>query len=277
MSRLPRLYVPGQTQHVILRALPDRPAFRDEADFALYRKIMDGCAHDHNLAVHSYVLLPHEVRMLVTPSDRLSLPKAIQGIGRRYGAAHNFRHERKGAGTVWAGRYHATVIDSEQYFLQASIAMEAMAVFLGLVSTPGEWQWSSYRHNVGLTTESFLTGHAQYWALGNTPHARQWAYRELFEVPLNPKVLADLEHATLRSWAFGGDEFKRRVALTANRRVVQLKRGRPRKLLPAIDPVALSKPEPKYNVTRHVLEDDEDEPTAKRPRNTRDASLQPHA
>lgn len=227
MARLARLYVPDQPQHVILRGLDQQPAFVDDQDYELFIDCLKAAARDHHLAVHAYVLLPRQVQLLVTPSDEASLPKAMQAVGRRYVAHFNRRYSRRG--TLWEGRYRATVIEGERYFLLASRVVEMSPVRAQLVTSADAYRWSSYRHHVGLTVDSLITDHPLYWALGNTPFERQRAYKELCEQPLDERQADQLQQATLKGWVLGGETYREWAARTANRRVSPLPRGRPRK------------------------------------------------
>ena len=228
MARLARLYVPDQPQHVILRGLDQQPAFVDDQDYELFIDCLKAAARDHHLAVHAWVLMPGAVQLLVTPSDESSLPKAMQAVGRRYVAHFNRRYARRG--TLWEGRYRATVIEGERFFLLASRVVELAPVRSHLVTAPEDYRWSSYRHHIGLTVDSLITDHPLYWALGNTPFERQRAYRELCEQALDERETTQLMQATLKGWVLGSDTYRDWASRTANRRVSPLPRGRPRKV-----------------------------------------------
>ena len=228
MARLARLYVPDQPQHVILRGLDQQPAFVDDQDYELFIDCLKAAARDHHLAVHAWVLMPGAVQLLVTPSDESSLPKAMQAVGRRYVAHFNRRYARRG--TLWEGRYRATVIEGERFFLLASRVVELAPVRSGLVAQAEDYRWSSYRHHIGLTVDSLITDHPLYWALGNTPFERQRAYRELCEQALDERETTQLMQATLKGWVLGSDTYRDWASRTANRRVSPLPRGRPRKV-----------------------------------------------
>ncbi len=228
MARLARLYVPDQPQHVILRGLDQQPAFVDDQDYELFIDCLKAAARDHHLAVHAWVLMPGAVQLLVTPSDESSLPKAMQAVGRRYVAHFNRRYARRG--TLWEGRYRATVIEGERFFLLASRVVELAPVRNHLVTAPEDYRWSSYRHHIGLTVDSLITDHPLYWALGNTPFERQRAYRELCEQVLDERETTQLMQATLKGWVLGSDTYRDWASRTANRRVSPLPRGRPRKV-----------------------------------------------
>ncbi|KAF1004599.1 MAG: transposase [Burkholderia sp.] len=228
MARLARLYVPEQPQHVILRGLDQQSSFVDDQDYELFIDCLKAAARDHQLAVHAYVLLPWQVQLLVTPSDEASLPKGMQAVGRRYVAHFNRRYSRRGA--LWEGRYRATVIEGERYFLLTSRVVELGPVRAQLVQATEAYRWSSYHHHIGLTVDSLITDHPLYWALGNTPSERQRAYKELCEQPLDERQTEQLQQATLKGWVLGGETYREWAARTANRRVSPLPRGRPRKL-----------------------------------------------
>ncbi len=236
MARLARLYVPDQPQHVILRGLDQQPAFVDDQDYELFIDCLKAAARDHHLAVHAWVLMPGAVQLLVTPSDEASLPKAMQAVGRRYVAHFNRRYARRG--TLWEGRYRATVIEGERFFLLASRVVELAPVRNGLVAAAEDYRWSSYRHHIGLTVDSLITDHPLYWALGNTPFERQRAYRELCEQPFDERETNQLMQATLKGWVLGSDTYRDWASRTANRRVSPLPRGRPRKVREPAAPVA---------------------------------------
>lgn len=228
MARLARLYVPDQPQHVILRGLDQQPAFVDDQDYELFIDCLKAASRDHHLSIHAYALMPGAVQLLVTPTEESSLPKAMQAVGRRYVAHFNRRYARRG--TLWEGRYRATVIEGERYFLLASRVVEMCPVRAQLVSAPEDYRWSSYRHHIGLTLDSLITDHPLYWSLGNTPFERQRAYRELCEQPLDEREASQLQQATLKGWVLGSDTYREWAARAANRRVSPLPRGRPRKV-----------------------------------------------
>ena len=228
MARLARLYVPDQPQHVILRGIDRHSAFGDDEDYLLFMDSLKTAARDYRLAVHAYALMPSGVRLLATPADEASLPKTMQAVGRRYVAHFNRRYGRRG--TLWEGRYRATVFESERYFLLCSRYVELHPVLTHQVSSPEQYRWSSYAHHVGLTVDPLITDHLLYWTLGNTPFERQRIYRELCEQPLDEKAIAELRDATLKGWVLGSDAYRERCARLANRRISPLPRGRPRKV-----------------------------------------------
>jgi putative transposase len=51
------------------------------------------------------------------------------------------------SGTLWEGRYRATVVDSERYLLTVMRYIELNPVRAGMVGDPGQYPCSSYRRH----------------------------------------------------------------------------------------------------------------------------------
>lgn len=228
MARLARLHIPDQPQYVILRALGGLPAFIDEHDYALFLDCLKTEAKARRLSVHAWSLMPSAAHLLVTPTDEDSLPRTMQALGRRYVALFNRRHDRHG--TAWEGRYRSTVFEAEPYLLTAMRVIELAPVGSGLAAAPEDYQWSSYRHHAGIETNTLITNHPLYWALGNTPLDRQRAYRDLAAQPVDAAEQTQLLEAAHKGWVLGSASWREWAAQHANRRVAPLKRGRPRKV-----------------------------------------------
>jgi putative transposase len=227
MARLARLYVPGCPQHVIQRGNGRRAVFLDDADRERYLAWLADAVRDYRLELLAYVLMENHVHLLVVPPAEGVLGRALQSLGRRYVRYFNDRHER--AGTIWEGRYKATIVDSERYLLECMRYIDLNPVRAGLVDEPAAFRWSSYAHHAGIADSPMLTDHPLFWALGNTPFARQAAYRELCAEGMAATASQRISDATNKGWALGDDAFIEGVKESATRRLQPiLKRGRPK-------------------------------------------------
>ena len=227
MARLPRLVVPNQPHHVIQRGNDRQTIFRETEDYAAFLGWLREAARQFKVAIHAYVLLPDHLHLLVSPSDDTGLGKMMQWVGRHYVPYFNGKYRR--TGTLWQGRYRATVIDSEQYFLLCSRYIESHPVRAALVSAPEDYPWSSIAHHIGAKHDSLITDHPVFWALGNTPFDREANYKALMELGISQREADALTEATLKGWPLGSDRFKAALAKQVSRRVTPAKRGRPRK------------------------------------------------
>jgi putative transposase len=230
MARLARLTVPGYPHHVIQRGNNRQLIFSSDDDRRLLLRLLEAHAKEFGVAIHSYVLMDNHFHLLATPKDDTGLPKLMQAVGRRYVRHFNNTHGR--TGTLWEGRYRSTLVQTERYLLACMVYIDLNPVRAGIVAAAADFPWSSHRHYVGLGADRLITPHALFWALGNTPFAREQAYSDLVATGVSASVRDLLTTATLRGWAVGDAAYLAQLHGEAPRRPVQASRGRPRKLPP---------------------------------------------
>lgn len=225
MARLPRYRLPGVPQHVIQRGNNRQAIFAQESDYAAYVDWLNEAARQHRLAIHAYVLMTNHVHLLVTPEQQDSIGKTLQSVGRRYVQYFNYTYGR--TGTLWEGRYRATVVDAEPYLLTCSRYIELNPVRAGLVKSPAHYRYASYRHNAQGRPDPLITEHEVYRRLGRSRHSRRAAYRALFRGAVEEGILKDIRTATNTGWALGNDRFRGEIERLSQRRTAPLPRGRP--------------------------------------------------
>lgn len=227
MARLPRLIVPHQLHHVAQIGNDHQAIFRDPDDYAVFLGWLREAARQFKVAIHTYILMPAHVHLLGTPSDSIGLGRMMQWVGRHYVPYFNSKYGR--TGTLWQGRYKATVIEAEPYFLIFSRYIELNPLRAGLATSPDEYLWSSYAHHAGIKPDSLITDHPVYWALGNTPFDREAAYRAMMEQGISQREIDVLTDAMRKGWPLGSESFKALLSKQVSRRVSPAKRGRPQK------------------------------------------------
>jgi putative transposase len=225
MARLPRLTLPGHLHHVIQRGNNRQPIFVDGQDFDTMLALIAEYARQYLVAVHAYVLMDNHFHLLASPTTPDGLPRLMQAVGRRYVQYFNRRHGR--SGTLWEGRYRATVLQPQRYLLTCMVYLDLNPVRSGLVAQAADYPWSSHAHWLGLRVDRHLTPHALYWSLGNTPFAREAAYAAAVQAGINTQEHALLTSATLSGWALGDAEFLAELQKYTPRRISQGKPGRP--------------------------------------------------
>lgn len=225
MARLPRLTLAGQPHHLIQRGNNRQPIFVDRDDRVRLLELLEESAPRLGIALHAYVLMDNHFHLLATPATGEGLGLWMQSVGRRYVRHFNDRHGR--TGTLWEGRFRSSLIQTERYLLACMVYMDLNPVRAGMVAEAREHPWSSHAHYAGLRHDRLLTPHPLYWALGNTPFAREAAYAELVRggVPEADRLL--LTDATLHGWATGDRDFLAALQKSTPRRVGKARAGRP--------------------------------------------------
>ncbi len=227
MARLPRIYVKNQPQHIIQRGNNRELIFVDKQDYIFYLKCLQETSKRNELNIHAFVLMTNHVHLLVSPQHESSISKVMQSIGRRYVQYFNYAYER--TGTLWEGRYKATLIDSEAYLLACMRYIELNPVRANISPHPKAYRWSSYHCNaLGVSCE-WLKHHSLYRQLGNDPEDRQKAYRALFRNRLTRETIDGIRDATNKAWVLGSDRFQKKIEKLADRRVAPLPKGRQKK------------------------------------------------
>lgn len=227
MARLPRFYLPGQPIHVIQRGNNRQPIFGGDGDFRHYLRCLEEAAEKHGLTVHAYVLMTNHVHLLATPLQEASLPKTMQSVGRRYVQYFNYSYAR--TGTLWEGRYRATLIDSEAYLLTCMRYIELNPVRAAMVIHPADYPWSSHRVNALGEASDIIRPHGIFHGLGRSDDERRTVYRELFSGQLSVADVETIRDATNRAWVLGNDRFRQTIEALSGRRSSPLPKGRPRK------------------------------------------------
>ena len=225
MARLPRLSLAAYPHLVTQRGNNGQVIASSAADYQMLLTLIDENARKFGVAVHAYVLMGNHFQLLATPSSADGLPQMMQALGRRYVRYFNDLHGR--SGTLWEGRYRSTLMDAGPYLLPCMAFMDLKPVVEGIVREPGDYGWSSHGHYVGLRSDRLVTPHALFWALGNTPFAREAAYAELVRVGLTPEQQDALTAAALGGWALGDENFVTGLQKTTTRRLSKTSAGRP--------------------------------------------------
>jgi putative transposase len=194
------------------------------------RRRFVSAARAHGVRIHAYVWMTNHIHLLATPDTAESLGKTFQSAGRRY--VQHFNRVYGRSGTLWEGRYRATVVDSAHYLFTVMRYIELNPLRAGMVTQPEDYPWSSYRHNAlgeGGSNFDWLSPQEEYLRLGASLAERQAAYRALFTTQIDNVTLAEVRERTHKAWALGGADFISRVEALSQRRAASKGVGRPRK------------------------------------------------
>jgi putative transposase len=147
--------------------------------------------------------------LLLTPSEGGGIGRLFQHVGRYYVPYFNRRYRR--TGTLWEGRYKATVIDPDSYLLTCYRYIELNPVRADMVKHPRDYPASSYRANAQGRADGIVAPHPVYDALGPDAAARQAAFRQLFRRRIGAATLDDIRAATNKGWVLGTERFRKAV------------------------------------------------------------------
>jgi len=223
MARLPRLCMPGIPQHIIQRGTNRQACFASDADFSAYAYWLSECARKNRVAIHAWIFMTNHVHMLVTPECSQGVSRMMQTLGRHY--VRYFNHTYQRTGTLWEGRFKSCVVSAEEYLLICQRYIELNPVRAGMVASPEQYAWSSYKANGLGCASKIWTPHRLYRELGQTTDERLKAYQALFDGHLGIELVSNIRDACNKGLALGNSKFKREIEALSGRRVRALKRG----------------------------------------------------
>jgi putative transposase len=201
----PRLFVPGLSHHVCHRGNNKASIYHDDDDRTVFLLLLGNAAERGDVKVHSWTLMSNHYHALVTAPDENALPRMMQRLGGNYVRYFNDRHQR--SGTLWEGRYHASLVVDERYWLNCLRYIELNPVQAQIVARPEDYAWSSYRHHALGEFDSLITSHPLYEALGDTSARRQAEWRVACGQPLPSEHAALITEALRTNGAVHGPGF----------------------------------------------------------------------
>ncbi len=129
------------------RGVEKRSIYADDGDRLHFLHRLEKVIDDYRWQLRAYVLMSSHYHLFFrTPLTNLS--RGMQDLDGHYASFFNARHRR--VGHLFQGRFKGHLVDSEAYLLSLSRYIVLNPVRAGMVETPGEWRWSSYRATAGL-------------------------------------------------------------------------------------------------------------------------------
>ncbi len=147
MSRPLRLDHAGALWHVTARGNERRDVFLDDADRREFLHLLGRSVELFGWKLHAWVLMGNHYHLLVgTPEATLS--RGMRQLNGDYAQHFNRRHGRDGH--VFQGRFKAILVQREAHLLEVSRYIVRNPVRAGIVTSPGDWPWSSFRATAAL-------------------------------------------------------------------------------------------------------------------------------
>jgi putative transposase len=225
MPRKPRFYLPGLPVHIVQRGHSREPVFFEPDDYSAYLSWLQEASERYGVEIHAYALMTNHIHILATPDSKNSISLMMQYVGRHYVPYINYTYGT--SGTIWEGRYKASMIHDEEYLLTCMRYIELNPVRADMVKSPGAYRWSSYRANAQGAESQLVQPHPLYLALGRTRQRRLDAYKALFKSHLDDDELADIRAAWQTGTPLGNEYFRKKIETKLKCKVGQARRGRP--------------------------------------------------
>jgi len=160
MTRPLRIEFPGAVYHVTSRGDRQERIFKDDIDRRRLLAILDSALLRFDAEMFAFCLMGNHYHFVMR-TRQPTLSRLMRQVNGEYTRAFNHRHEL--TGHVFQGRFHGVLVDSDSYLLTLCRYVEMNPVRAGLVKSPEQWLWSSYRAHVGLE-------HGRVWLSTDVVH-----------------------------------------------------------------------------------------------------------
>ena len=212
--------------HVVQRGHDRQPVFVQAHDYRYYLKNIVEMKAELAIQLYAYCLMSNHVHLVVAPGqDVSSISRFMRVLAGRQTRYTNKLEGR--SGTLWNGRFKASLIDSEKYLLSCCRYVDLNPVRAAIVATPEDYEWSSYRGRAGLEHTTGLDDHDTLNALGTDLNDRAAAYREFVANGISHAELMLIRTSLRRNQLTGNASFVATIEKRTGRRISQHGRGRP--------------------------------------------------
>ncbi|MCK4505553.1 MAG: transposase [Candidatus Aegiribacteria sp.] len=147
MTRALRIEYPGAVYHVTARGTDRQNIFLNDSDKTAFLIRLLKTVNRYNWLCHAYCLMSNHYHLLLETSDG-NLSAGMKLLNSAYAQYFNHSHDR--TGHLFQGRFKAIVVEKESYLLELCRYIVLNPVRSGIVESPGDYTWSSYRQTAGL-------------------------------------------------------------------------------------------------------------------------------
>jgi len=145
-SGLRRYHESGQSHFITFTCYHRRQYFVSSSSYDLFLLCLENMRRGFQMCVYGFVVMPEHVHLLVGEPERQTLADAIHFLKLSFAKRwRSLRHSVEN-GAFWQKRYYDRNVRDAQEFTEKLNYIHRNPVKRGLVSEPGEWKWSSFRH-----------------------------------------------------------------------------------------------------------------------------------
>ena len=212
MARKSRFKIAGVAQLITQRGNNKQAVFFSEQDYQYYLKILNEAAMQEECQIHAFVLMTNRIHILATPNTPDGISQLMKTIGQRYVSYINKLEKR--SGTLWDGRYKASLVEQGHYLIACMRYIEMAPVRSATVKIPKDYRFSSYRANAqGEEVGVKITPHQSYnalvpWAIDKSNEETQQKYKQLLRERQDEEELQTIHKAINSNLVFGSKQFR---------------------------------------------------------------------
>ncbi len=154
MPRAPRIHVSGGFYHVTMRGNHQQRLFFTPDDRRLLDEIVSDTLHRNSARLHAYCYMSNHMHLLIQV-DEIPLGRVMLCIASRY--ARSVQSRLGTTGHLFERRYHAILVDVDDYLLTVLRYIHQNPVEAGIASSVSDYRWTSHHAYIGGVAQPWVT------------------------------------------------------------------------------------------------------------------------
>ena len=142
----PRLLLDNVCYHITSRGNQKQKVFIEDEDFEYYLVKLKKYKRKYDFLLYVYCLMPNHPHISGEIKDPKDLSRFMHALTRSYTAYFNKKYKK--VGHLWQGRFQSRIVTKDGYLIDCINYIELNPVRAGLVKSPIDWPYSSYRERV---------------------------------------------------------------------------------------------------------------------------------
>lgn len=145
----------GEYFHIYNRGVDRNQIFFEEENYEFFIRRIDKYFDPSKLTLLVFCLMPNHFHFIIRQDNPNALSEFMGNLCKSYAKAVNNRLDR--SGHLFESKYKLKHIDEEKYLLHLSRYIHLNPVAAGLVTSPAQWQFSSYGSYCGSHGLAFVS------------------------------------------------------------------------------------------------------------------------
>ncbi|MDX8394752.1 MAG: transposase, partial [Mariprofundales bacterium] len=204
MARQKRIHVHGGIYHVMLHGNGGMVVFSSEEDRCHFLLLLQEGTYRFGYRVHAFCLMDNHIHLAIQVSD-VHLSEIMHNLSFRYTRWFNCHQKR--FGHLFQGRYKATLVDENNYFLALVRYIHLNPVRASMVAEADDYGWSGHAGYLGSEYIPWLTTDYLLGQLApNIEQARE-RYIEFVQAGVGIDHTSDFHYSGKDSRLLGDDNF----------------------------------------------------------------------
>jgi putative transposase len=199
-----RIHLPGGFYHVTLRGNHQRAIFFTDSDPLLLNDIVARALLRHEVRLHAYCWMTNHIHLFLQVNQS-PLGSFMRQVALEF--ARRMQWHLPTSGHFFERRYHATLVDTDEYLKAVVRYVHLNPVEAGLCANPSEYPWSSHHEYLGEREGSWITTDFVLREFGSTRECAVAAYRAFLADRASPEWTAKLEIGPDAADALGDEHF----------------------------------------------------------------------